>query len=137
MSLMKSRKDSVMSKTKIDVEINRLEKKVQMLKRTKEIVSIKNPSFEEQVMILYIENKGVSKVFNLLNQKGFRTEGIRGIKKYTSNDVTKLLEAAVENQAFDLKLRMLVKRMFSRKHMHISWIELLIEITEEIYKECQ
>lgn len=121
-----------MSKTKIDVEINRLEKKVLMLKRTKEILSIKNPTFEEYVMILYIEHKGVSKVFDLLNQKGYRVEGLRGSKKYTSNDVSLLLEEAVENNSFDLKLRQLVKQMMRRKHMHISWIDLLIEITEEI-----
>lgn len=126
-----------MSKTKIDVEINRLEKKVAMLKRTKEILSINNPSFEEHVMILYIEHRGVSKVFDLLNQKGYRVEGPRGRRKYTSNDVTLLLEVAVENNNFDLNIRQLVMKMMQRKHIHISWIDLLIEITKEIFEECQ
>lgn len=117
---------------RINKERDALLSRIQLLDKLDQITDIENENFETMVMLIYLDKEGVSQTYTILNDLGYRVPSPRGERKYTSNDVTALLEANLDNKKINGNLRYLVNGMMTRKHKHISWMDLMLKIVNEI-----
>lgn len=74
----------------------------------------------------YIDMGGVLKVANYLNEQGHRVKGSTGSRKYTSADISILIENQ-NPEGVPEELNKLVKEMFGHRKLYMKWHVRLIE----------
>jgi hypothetical protein len=74
----------------------------------------------------YIDLGGVAKVADHLNEQGYRLKGTTGNRKYTSSDISMLIEQQ-NPEGVPEELNKLVKEMFGHRKLYMKWHVRLIE----------
>ncbi|OPY24878.1 MAG: hypothetical protein A4E23_00210 [Methanomethylovorans sp. PtaU1.Bin073] len=77
----------------LDERITKLENELNHLKQMKEIAHTDSANVQEHALKLYIQLQNVQQVARALNDEGYKVDNGKDGRKYTSNDVSNILNS--------------------------------------------
>jgi len=106
---------------KIILNVEEIDKQIEKLNKIKDIV-IRSQNYElddinTKIFKLYVITTSVTEVANILNEKGERLSSSLGVRKFQSNDVSKIIK---NETVSDKELEKLVKSLFNKSSNFIN-----------------
>ena len=94
------------------MHVDDIKNKIKVYEKLLEMIDISPSSLEEEIFLMYAQFGKVTEVARHLNDKGLRLEGMyQRTRKYTSDDVTRVLEDKRYKDLINLKLYKLVLKI--------------------------
>lgn len=117
----------------LDKAIEKNEKYLQALRMVKEVSEIEARNVYDIAFQKYITLEGTAPAANFLNDNGYRTQGVRGERKYISTDITKMIEDESIHEKVNPKILFLALGL-KNSRAYSNRMDKLIKISNKYYQ---